>query len=389
MSQEVLTPLRAWLVDNAAEPTESGVRRGLEALGVVAEPDVLGRLVARLRAELVGAGVLQPLLGRAGVTDVLVNGPDQVWIDTGAGLHPAGVSFADEAAVRSLAQRLAAQAGRRLDDASPFVDARLPDGVRLHAALPPLASPGTLISLRIPAERRFSLAHLIDSRSVSEAGSWWLRALVAARVGFLVTGATGSGKTTVLRALLEEVPASDRIVVVEESAELELRHPHFVRLETRVANAEGRGEVTLTDLLRQAMRMRPDRIVVGEVRGREVAALLNAMNTGHEGSCGTIHANDPASLPARIEALALAAGLDRPAVHSQLAAGLEAVLHVERDPQGRRRIAQLGCPTLTRNGMVVVEPLVTFAASASATASRPRLHRPRHPLVDRLRASRA
>jgi len=381
MSREYLIPLRTWLVDNEAAPTESGVRRGLEALGVVAEPDVLGRLVAGLQAELVGAGVLQPLLGMPGVTDVLVNGPDQVWIDTGGGLRSAGVRFSDEAAVRSLAQRLAAQAGRRLDDASPFVDARLPDGVRLHAALPPLSSPGTLISLRIPAERRFSLTHLIDAESVTEAGAWWLRALIAARVGFLVTGATGSGKTTVLRALLEEVPRDERIVVVEESAEIELGHPHFVRLETRVANAEGRGEVSLTDLMRQAMRMRPDRIVVGEVRGREVAALLNAMNTGHEGSCGTIHANDPASLPARIEALALAAGLDRPAVHSQLAAGLEAVLHVARDPAGRRRIVQMGCPVLTSTGVVVVEPLVTF------TRSRPRLHRPLHPLVQRLRAS--
>ncbi|MFN8125018.1 MAG: TadA family conjugal transfer-associated ATPase [Candidatus Nanopelagicales bacterium] len=379
MARDLLPTLRDWLVGQGAEATPRQVRRGLEALGVVAEPAALEQLVARLTAELVGAGVLQPLLQTAGVTDVLVNGPASVWVDSGSGLRPADLTFPDEASVRSLAQRMAAQAGRRLDDASPFVDARLPDGVRLHAALPPLASPGTLISLRVPASRSLDLDALVTAGSVSPAGAWWLRALMAARCGFLVTGATGAGKTTVLRALLEVVPHSERIVAIEESAELEVRHPQFVRLEARVANAEGRGRVALVDLMRQALRMRPDRVVVGEVRGAEVVALMNAMNTGHEGSCGTVHANDAASVPARIEALALAAGLDRPAVHSQLAAGVDAVLHVSRGSDGRRRIAELGVLRPDAgSGLVRVDPLLTF------TPERPRLHLPHHPLARRL-----
>ncbi len=379
MARDVLPAVRDWLVTNGCDATERHVRRSLDALGVVAEPETLTRLVAQLTADLVGAGALQPLLDLPGVTDVLVNGAGAVWVDTGTGLRDSGISFADEAAVRALAQRMAAQAGRRLDDASPFVDARLPDGVRLHAALPPLASPGTLISLRVPAQRRFDLDRLVDAGSVSEAGAEWLRAVMSARCGFLVTGSTGSGKTTVLRALLECVPADERIVAIEESAELQLRHPHFVRLETRIDNAEGRGRVDMTDLMRQALRMRPDRVVVGEVRGAEVTALLNAMNTGHEGSCGTVHANDVAALPARIESLALAAGLNRTAVHSQLAAGLDAVLHVRRDHDGRRRIDQLGVVIPdSGTGLVAVRPLLTF------TGTRPRLHLPGHPLLRRL-----
>ncbi len=378
---DLLDRVRAWLVDNDGDASATGVRRALNALGVVVEQASLDRLVAQLCAELVGAGVLQPLLDRPGVTDVLVNGPDRIWVDSGAGLQPAGVSFAAESAVRALAQRMAAQAGRRLDDATPFVDARLPGGIRLHAAIPPLSSPGTLISLRVPAQRSFDLDALVRCGAISEHGSHWLRAIVAARCGFLVTGATGSGKTTVLRALLSLVPATERIVAIEESAELDVPHPHFVRLEARMPNAELRGGVTMTDLMRQAMRMRPDRIVVGEVRGGEVTSLLNAMNTGHEGSCGTVHANEPASLPARIEALGLTAGMNRAAVHSQLAAGLDVVVHVERDHGGNRRVAAAGVLVAdSRTGLVQVVPLLDFGGQ------KPRLHRPRHPVAGRLLA---
>lgn len=372
--------VRQWLVDHDRDAKEVAIRQALAALGVVAEEHVLADYVRQLRAELVGAGTLQPLLERPGVTDVLVNGPGSVWVDDGCGLRREPLHLGTEADVRRLAQRLAAQAGRRLDDASPFVDARLPDGVRFHAALPPLASPGTLISLRVPAGTRFTLDSLVDAAAISRLGVAWLRSLVAIRASFLVTGGTGCGKTTLLRALLEEVPHDHRILAVEESAELEPDHPHFVRLEARPPNAEDRGRVELADLMRQAMRMRPDRIVVGEVRGREITALLNAMNTGHEGCLGTIHANDVRSLPARVEALALAGGLDRAAAHSQLAAGLDAVVHVRRRPDGRRVVAQLGVTVSGSTGLVDVVPLVTFETD------RPRLHLPRHPLAGRLLA---
>jgi pilus assembly protein CpaF len=372
--------VRMWLVRRGLDPAPDTVATALAELGIVAERGVMARLVRQLQSELVGAGPLQPFLDDPGVTDVLVNGADSVWVDRGGGLRPVEVDLGGEPGVRRLAQRLAGQAGRRLDDAQPFVDARLADGVRLHAALAPLAAPGTLICLRTPARRGFSLAELSRAGSVSAAGLVWLQALVAARVSFLVTGGTGSGKTTVLRALLEQAPARERILIVEESAELRPSHPHCVALEGRPGNAEGVGGVDLSALMRQALRMRPDRIVVGEVRGGEIVHLLAAMNTGHEGCAGTIHANSPAALPARVEALAGAAGLDRHGVHSQLAAGLEAVVHVHRTPSGERFVAQIGAVVRDDSGCRVI-PMLTF------TPARPVLHLPRHPVAERIAAA--
>ncbi len=371
--------IRGWLVDGDRDVTPATVAAALNELGVVAERRVHNQLVQQLQRELDGAGPLQTLLDQPGVSDVLVNGAGAVWVDRGVGLQRVAVNVGDEEAVRRLAQRLAAQAGRRLDDAQPFVDARLPSGVRLHAALAPIASPGTTISLRTPAQRSFSLAELQRSGAISAAGVQWLRALVAARLSFLVIGGTGSGKTTVLRCLLEQVPAAERILIVEESAELRPSHEHCVALEGRPHNAEGVGGVELSHLVRQAMRMRPDRIIVGEVRGAEVVQLLAAMNTGHEGCAGTIHANSPRALPARVEALAGAAGLNRTSTHSQLAAGLEAVVHLERDAQGHRRVVELGV-VVSQQGLSQVLPLVTF------TDDRPVLHLPNHPATKRLLA---
>ncbi len=372
--------VRSWLVRHQMDPAAENVSAALSDLGVVAERRTMNLLVRQLEQDLSGAGALQPYLDEPGVTDVLVNGAGAVWVDRGAGLHRVRVPLGGEEGVRRLAQRLAAQAGRRLDDAQPFVDARLPDGVRLHAVLAPLASPGTLICLRTPARRGFSLAELQRAGAVSASGLPWLRALVAARLSFLVTGGTGSGKTTVLRALLEDVAPDQRLLVIEESAELRPEHPHCVCLEGRPDNAEGVGGITMSLLLRQAMRMRPDRIVVGEVRGAEVVHLMAAMNTGHEGCAGTIHANSPRALPARVEALAVAGGLDKTAAHSLLAAGLDAVLHVGRLATGDRRIAQIGATVSDHSGCRVV-PLLTFSGD------RPTLHLPRHPVAGRLLAS--
>ena len=378
-SADLADRIRGWLVDNDRDATPATVAAALNELGVVAETRVHSQLVQQLQRELDGAGPLQTLLDQPGVSDVLVNGAGAVWVDRGMGLQRVAVNVGDEDGVRRLAQRLAAQAGRRLDDAQPFVDARLPSGVRLHAALAPIASPGTTISLRTPAHRSFSLAELQQAGAISAPGVQWLRALVASRLSFLVIGGTGSGKTTVLRCLLEQVPATERILVVEESAELRPSHDHCVALEGRPHNAEGIGGVELSLLVRQAMRMRPDRIVVGEVRGAEVVQLLAAMNTGHEGCAGTIHANSPQALPARVEALAGAAGLDRPSAHSQLAAGLEAVVHLRRDSDGRRRVVELGVVEVGQ-GLSHVVSLVTF------TNDRPILHLPNHPAAKRLLA---
>jgi pilus assembly protein CpaF len=258
-----------------------------------------------------------------------------VWIDRGAGLERTEVVFASESDVRRLAQRLAAAAGRRLDDASPCVDARLPSGARLHCVLPPVSADGTLVSLRVPATTAFTLDDLVACGTVDEAGADLLRGVVDSRLSFLISGGTGSGKTTILAALLGLVPADARIVIVEDSTELAPQHPHAVRLQSRTPNVEGAGTVTMRDLVRQALRMRPDRLVVGEVRGAEVVDLLSAMNTGHEGGAGTVHANSAADVPARLEALGLTAGMDRLAVHALLGAGLDAVIHLGRGPQGR------------------------------------------------------
>jgi pilus assembly protein CpaF len=330
-----------------------------EEAGLLGDAAVLS-VVEALRPELVGIGPLDALVGDPTVTDVLVNGPDEVWVDRGSGLEPAGVRFRDEAAVRRLAQRLAVGGGRRLDDASPYVDARLSNGLRLHAVIPPISPGGTCISLRVPHRRGFTLDQLVEVGTLVPAAAAVLRSLVEARVAFLVSGGAGTGKTTVLATLLCQVPTRERIVLVEDSAELRPDHPHVVRLESRPANIDGAGAVSLRDLVRQALRMRPDRLVVGEVRGGEVVELLAALNTGHDGGCGTIHANSPQDVPARVEALAVAAGLGREAVHSQLAAGVQAVVHLVRDRGGQRRVGSIGVVERAPNGLVAVAPAVEF-----------------------------
>ncbi|MFE1577565.1 TadA family conjugal transfer-associated ATPase [Streptomyces fradiae] len=357
----LLEAVRQQLAESGTEPTPAGVAAALRAQGrLLGDTQVLGT-AEELRCELVGTGPLEPLLADPSVTDVLVSAPDRVWVDRGRGLEPSGVSFPDADAVRRLAQRLAAVAGRRLDDARPWVDARLPDGTRMHAMLPPVAVGSTCLSLRVVRPRAFTLTELRRAGTVPPDGGRVLRALVDNRVSYLVSGGTGTGKTTLLATLLGLVGHRERIVLAEDSAELRPEHPHVVRLEARPPNQEGAGRVTLRDLVRQALRMRPDRLVVGEVRGAEVADLLAALNTGHEGGCGTVHANTAADVPARLEALGATAGLDRAALHSQLAAGLSAVVHLVRAPDGSRRIAQIHVLERGSDGLVTTVPALTWS----------------------------
>jgi pilus assembly protein CpaF len=356
-----LEPLRARLVALGRAHTASDVAEAMRAEGRVVTDAVLIETVEALRRNSVGAGPLEPLLRLPGVTDVLVNGPEQVFLDRGDGLELTEVRFGSDAEVRSLAQRLAASVGRRLDDASPFVDARLPDGSRVHAVLGTVAAPGTCLSLRVPAVRTLTLADFVAAGAMSTRAAALLTRMVEARLAFLVSGGTGSGKTTLLGALLALVPGRERIVVVEDSRELAPDHPHVVRLESRPANTEGVGAITLTDLVRQSLRMRPDRLVVGEVRGAEIVDLLRAMNTGHEGGCGTVHANSAEDVPARLEALALLGGLDRDAVHAQIGAALHAVLHIRRDDRGVRRVAEVHVVVRDPvSGRTSTEPAVEF-----------------------------
>jgi pilus assembly protein CpaF len=352
----LLEAVRLALAESGDEPTPARVAAALRAQGrLLGDTAVLG-VVNELRSEMVGAGLLEPLLREPGVTDVLVNGPDDVWVDRGAGLERAGVRFRDAAAVRRLAQRLAIAAGRRLDDARPWVDARLPDGTRMHAVLPPVAVGSACLSLRVVRTRAFGLEELVAAGTVDGEAAAMLRALVDARLSFLVSGGTGCGKTTLLSTLLGLVGPGERIVLAEDSAELRPAHPHVVRLESRPANQEGAGRVTLRDLVRQALRMRPDRLVVGEVRGPEVLDLLAALNTGHEGGCGTVHANAAGDVPARLEALGSTAGLGRAALHSQVASALSVVVHLARDRAGRRCLTELHVLERSPNGLVTTVP---------------------------------
>ncbi|MGP3772887.1 TadA family conjugal transfer-associated ATPase [Streptomyces sp. SDT5-1] len=364
MSQVVgarmLDGVRQWLAETGAEATPARVTEALRAQGrILGDAEVLGA-AGRLRSELVGAGPLEPLLADPSVTDVLVSAPDKVWVDRGSGLEAADVSFESAADVRRLAQRLAAVVGRRLDDARPWVDARLPDGTRLHAVLPPIAAGCTCLSLRVVRPRAFTLEELAAAGTVPPGGDRVLRALLDARLSFLISGGTGTGKTTLLSALLGLVGPRERIVLAEDSAELRPDHPHVVRLESRPANQEGAGAVGLDDLVRQALRMRPDRLVVGEVRGAEVVSLLAALNTGHEGGSGTVHANAASDVPVRLEALATAAGLDRAALHSQLAAAVSVVLHLVRGRDGRRRLSQVQVLERDEGGWVRAVPALEW-----------------------------
>lgn len=359
MNGTLVDRIRHRLVMDGVSPTATTVADALRSEQQVLGSGALLALVDRLRSEMLGAGPLDALLALPGITDVLVNGPGQVLIDRGHGLEPTEVRFESDDAVRRLAQRMAAVAGRRLDDAAPWVDARLPDGTRLHAVLAPLSRPGTVISLRVPSRVVYSVDDLAALGMFAGGAEPHIRAIARARASFVVTGGTGSGKTTVLAAMLGLIDPRERLVLVEDSTELRPDHPHVVGLEARPANVEGAGGVTVRDLVRQALRMRPDRLVVGEVRGDEVVDLLAALNTGHEGGCGTVHANSAADVPARFEALGVAAGLPRDAVHSQMAAGLDLVIHLTRDSRGLRRVREIAV-LVDRDGWVRAVPALTF-----------------------------
>ncbi|WP_236538416.1 TadA family conjugal transfer-associated ATPase [Spiractinospora alimapuensis] len=365
---QLLERVRARLLGQAGPATPSRVAAAVRAEGeILGDAEVLA-LSRELGAELTGAGPLEPLLGRPEITDILVNGPHEVWIEAGRGLERVPeVSFPDDDAVRSLAQRLAAQAGRRLDAAAPWIDARLTSGARFHAVLAPLSPGGTCLSLRLPRRRVFTLAELVAAHGLPPEGAEILRGIVAARLPFLICGGTGSGKTTLLSALLSVVAPSERLILVEDAPELRPDHPHVVQLQTRPANIEDRGGVEIHHLVRQALRMRPDRLVVGEVRGPEVTSLLNALNTGHEGGACTLHANTAADVPARLEALGCAAGLSRAAVHSQLAATRVVVAHLTRSDTGTRRLAEICCLARDPTGVVQSVPAATFNPTGALT----------------------
>jgi pilus assembly protein CpaF len=362
----------AAIVDRVRQRLAAGAPADLDELvraespGIV-DDAVLDALRSRVRAELAGAGPLEPLLALPGVTDVLVNGPRSVWIDRGNGLEAVPVSFPDDAAVRRLAQRLIAAAGRRLDDATPFADATLPDGTRLHALLPPLV-PACTLSFRVLGRQRFSVDDLTTCDALPQPAADLLRSIVRARLAFVLSGGTGSGKTTLLGALLAEVPGPERLVVIEDARELSFDHPHVVRLVTRAANVEGAGAVGLRELVRQALRMRPDRVAVGEFRGAETVELLVALNTGHEGGAATVHANSASDVPSRLTALGSLGGVGPATVVELAGSALDVVVHLARARDGRRQLREVGLLRRGGRGGLEVLPVWTRAGGIGPAA---------------------
>jgi pilus assembly protein CpaF len=300
-------------------------------------------LVARLLRDTVGLGPLEDLLADPSVEEVMVNGPQQVYVERGGRIERAGVAFADEEELRNTIERILAPLGRRVDELSPMVDARLADGSRVNAVIPPLAVDGPALSIRRFGANRPGPRELLELGTLTGPQLELLERAVGERRSILVSGGTGSGKTTLLNALSGFVAPGERLVTIEDAAELRLQRRHVVRLESRPAGVEGRGEVTIRDLLRNALRMRPDRIVIGEVRGAEALDLLTALNTGHRGALSTVHANSPADALARLETLALMAGLGLPheAIAAQVRGGIDLVVHIERHGDGSRRVSEV------------------------------------------------
>ncbi len=308
--------------------------------GVVVSPPPAVRL-GRFGQELEDFGPLLRLVADPSTTDVFLNGPTELWVDRGSGLVRERAPNLDESGLRELAVHLIALGGRHIDETTPCVDVRLHDGIRVHAVLPPISTAGTLLSIRLPRTERLGLADLEAAGLFAGVSLAVVQGLVGARRNILITGAGGSGKTTFLAALLSSASETDRIIAIEDVAELRVVHPHFVSLEARQANLEGAGQVGLDRLVREALRMRPDRLVLGECRGAEVRELLTALNTGHDGGAGTLHANSLADVPARIEALGALAGMSPTAIARQTVSAIGAVLHLERR-DGLRRLVQSG-----------------------------------------------
>ncbi|WP_341395219.1 TadA family conjugal transfer-associated ATPase [Arthrobacter sp. G119Y2] len=346
--------VRRQMLDDGEPVTPARLAAAIQSSGRLLGAEGALRAVDRVQAELQGLGPLQELALLPGISDILVNGPDRVWVDSGNGLELTELRFGSDAEVQALAARLIAAGGRRLDDSNPCVDVQL-RGYRVHAVLRPISTGSTLLSIRIRRTLTFTLEELQAGGTVDPESAGVLRRLVASRLNFLISGATGTGKTTLLSTLLSLSDPGERLVLVEDAAELDPRHPHTVGLQSRHGNVEGTGQVDLAELVRQALRMRPDRLVVGECRGAEVRELLAAMNTGHDGAGATIHANSAASVPARLAALGALAGMSSTAVNLQAASALDAVVHLARQPSGRR-VAEIAVLTVSPDGRLLTLP---------------------------------
>jgi pilus assembly protein CpaF len=301
------------------------------------------RITEELADDILGHGPLERLLADDSVTEIMVNGPFDIWIERQGRLYPTAVRFNDDSHLRRIINKIVAQVGRRVDESSPMVDARLPDGSRVNVIIPPLSLTGPLVTIRKFSRERLTMQDMIRLGTLTTETVEFLERCVEAELNMLIAGGTGTGKTTLLNAISEAIPDSDRIVTIEDAAELRLGQRHTLRLEARPSNIEGEGEVPIRELVRNTLRMRPDRIIVGEIRGAEALDMLQAMNTGHEGSLSTVHANSPRDALARVEPMVMMAGFDLPlrAIRQQIASALDLIVHLERLDDGSRRVTSI------------------------------------------------
>jgi pilus assembly protein CpaF len=320
------------------------------------------RLVADISDDILGHGPLERLLADDSVTEIMVNGPYDIWVERQGRLYQTTVRFNDDSHLRRIINKMVAQVGRRIDESSPMVDARLPDGSRVNAVIPPLSLSGPLVTIRKFANKRLDLQEMIRLGTLSESTVEFLQRCIAAQLNILISGGTGTGKTTLLNALSAAISDAERIVTIEDAAELQLKQTHVLRLEGRPKNIEGQGEITIRDLVRNSLRMRPDRIIVGEVRGAEALDMLQAMNTGHDGSLTTVHANAPRDALARVETMVLMAGYDLPlrAIRQQIASALDMIVHLERLEDGSRRVSAITEVQRMESEVITLQDIFSF-----------------------------
>jgi pilus assembly protein CpaF len=339
--------------------TRLSTERGLS----VAEREAL---LEDLTDDVLGNGPIERLLADDTITEVMINGHDEVWIERAGRISRSSVRFADDEHLRRIINKIVNQVGRRIDESSPMVDARLPDGSRVNAVLPPVSLSGPLVTIRKFGRERLAMADMVRLGTITNDAVEFLQACLKAKLNVLISGGTGSGKTTMLNALSASIPSSERIVTIEDAAELKLDQIHVLRLESRPPNIEGQGEINIRGLVRNALRMRPDRIIVGEVRGAEALDMLQAMNTGHDGSMCTVHANSTRDALARIETMVLMAGFDLPvkAIRQQVASALDLVVHLDRFPDGSRRVMAVTEVLRMESDIITLQDLYTYDVHA-------------------------
>jgi pilus assembly protein CpaF len=367
LHQALIAKLGVQLFTEGAEPDEmtavvtSEVRVLLEQEDGIARAD-RDRLVQEIADDVIGHGPLEPLLADDTITEIMVNGAHDVWIERNGRLFQTPVRFIDDSHVRRIVNKIVAQVGRRIDESSPMVDARLPDGSRVNVVISPLSLSGPLVTIRKFSQRKLTLEDLAKLGTLSREAVDFLERCIRAELNVLIAGGTGTGKTTLLNAVSTAIPDDDRIVTIEDAAELRLNQRHVLRLEARPKNIEGQGEIPIRELVRNALRMRPDRIIVGEVRGAEALDMLQAMNTGHDGSLSTIHANSPRDALARLETMVLMSGYELPikAIRQQVAAALELIIQIERQQDGVRRVSSIAEVQRMESDVITLEDIFRF-----------------------------